>query len=160
MTHRLQDEVIELRARLADAQENLMLSSQELATREQDATSARTIANTLEQQMQEAKSEVLALKEASQSAAEDLTAALAGASELQCFVSKVAELEIAVGDLKGEKRQCEETAATLSSQLEELHQVVRSLEGEKARVMQTVHQAEEGRKMLLVQLGDIANLIG
>lgn len=160
VTHRLQDEVGELRSRLADAKEDIMAKSQELATKEQEATSARTLANTLEQQMQEAKSEVLELKEASQSTAEELTSALASASELRCCVSKVAELEGVVSDLKAEKHQWEETAATLSRQLEELQQMVRSLGEEKTRFLQTVQHAEEGRSTLLVQLGDIANLIG
>lgn len=160
LTHRLQDEVNELRGRVADAEENLLVKSQELAAQEQEATSARTLATTLEQQMQDAKSEILELTEASQSTAEELTSALGSASELRCSVSKVAELEIVVGALEAEKRRWEETAATLSSQLGELQQVVRSLEEEKTSVLQTVQQAEEGRAMLLVQLGDIANLIG
>lgn len=156
----VQDEVSELRSRLADARENLVAKSQELAAKDQEATAARTLANTLEQQTHEAKSEVLELRETSQSAAEELTSALASANELRCSVSKVTELEGVVGDLKAEKHQWEETAATLSRQLQELQQVVHSLEEEKARVLHTVKQAEEGRSVLLAQLGDIANLIG
>lgn len=160
VTHRLQDEVVELRARLADAEENLVVKSQEFAAKEHEAKSARTLASTVEQQMQEAKSEILELKEASHSTAEELTSALASANELRCSVSKAAELEIVVGDLEAEKRQWEETAATLTSQLGELQHVVRSLEGEKARVLQIVQETEEGRALLVVQLRDIANLIG
>lgn len=150
----------ELRARLADAEENVVIKSQDLAAKEQEATSARTLVNTLEQEMQEAKSEAVELKEASQSTAEELKSALTSASELRGSVSKVAELQIVVSDLEAEKRQWEETVATRSSQLGDSQQVVRSLEEENARVLQTVQHAEEGRAMLLVQLGDIANLIG
>eukprot|EP00903_Cladosiphon_okamuranus_P011049 g10434.t1 len=160
MWRQSQDEVNELRARLADAEENLVVKFQELAAKEQEATSARIRASTVEQQMQEAKSEVAELKGASLSTAEELASALASVNELRCSVSKVAELQIVVSDLEAEKRRWEENVATLSSQLRDSQQMVDSLEEEKARVLQTVQQAEEGRAMLVVQLGDIANLIG
>eukprot|EP00752_Nemacystus_decipiens_P009407 g8410.t1 len=160
MWRQSQDEVNELRSRLADVKEDLVAKSQELTSKEQEATSARTHANTLEQEIEEARPEVLELREASRSTVEELATALASASGLRCSVSKVGELEVVVSDLRAEKHQWEETAATLSRKLEGLQQELRSLEEEKAMVLQTVQQAEEGRSMLLVQLGDIANLIG
>ncbi len=156
----MQDEVIDLRARLVDAEENVAVKAQELNTKVEEASSARTLADTLEQRIREFECEVTELKKASITMEEELTSALASTSELRCTVSKVAELESVIGDLEVEKHQWTETVAARTCQIGELEQVVRSLEEEKARISQTAQQAEDGRAALVLQLRDIANSVG
>lgn len=155
-----QDELVELRARVAGAEENLLVKSQELVTKAQEAMSAKALASTLEQRVQETESEVLKLNETCRSTAEELSSALTNASELQSAVSKVSELESVIVDLEGDKRHQGEVAAALTCELGELKEVVSSLQEEKAGILQAVQQAEQGHAALVVQLGDIANLVG
>ena len=156
----MQDEVIELRARLVDAEENLVVKAQELTTQVEEAALARTVSDTLKQRIQEAECEVSELKESSLSTAEELDAALANASELRCAVSKVAELKSDVGDLEAEKHQWAETAAAHTCRIAELEQAVRSLEEDRTRTSQTVQETEDGRTALALQLRDIASSVG
>lgn len=156
----MQDEVIELRARLVDAEENATVKAQELNTKVEEAASAQTLADTLEQRIREFECEVAELKKASLSTEEELTSALASSSELRRAVSKVTELESVIGDLEAEKHQWTETVAAHTRQIGELEQVVRSLEEEKATISHTVQQAEDGRAALVLQLREIANSVG
>lgn len=156
----MQDEVVELRARLADAEEKCLVKSQELVAKAQEAVSAKAVASTFEQRVQERESEVLKLKETCQSTAEELSSALTNGNELQSAVSKVAELESVVFDLEKEKRHQEEIATALTSELGEVQEMVSSLQEQKAGILQTVEQAKDGRAALVVQLGDVAKLVG
>lgn len=151
---------MELRSRVAGAEESLLVKSQELAAKAQEAMSAKALVGTLEQRVQETESEVLKLKNTCRSTVEELASALTNASELQNAVSKISELESVIVDLEGEKRHRGEVAAALTAELGELKEVISSLQEEKAGILQAVQQAEKGHAALVVQLGDIANLVG
>lgn len=163
----MQDEVAELRARLVHAGENLAEKSQELAVKAQEEASVRGLATALEHRLQEAESDLSVLKDVSRSTAEQLSSALTSASELQCALSKVSELESVVGDLEGEKLRLEEITAAVKGQLEqvttkleELQGAIRSFEEEGAKMSRTVQEAQEGRAVLVMEMGRIATLVG
>lgn len=158
---------MELRTRIVQAEEDFAAKSQELAAKSREEASARELATALEQCKQEAEAELLSLQEVSRSTAEQLSSALSSASELQCAIAKVSELENIVGDLKSEKLRLEEITAALTGQLdqarsklEELQESIRSVEEEKMKMSFIVQEAEEGRATLVMEMRRIAVFVG
>ncbi|CAM9145585.1 unnamed protein product [Hapterophycus canaliculatus] len=163
----MQDEVVELRARLLNAEEGFAAKSEDAAAKAQEEASARALATILEQRMQDAESEVLRLKEVARSTEEQLSLSLTSASELRCALSKVSELERFVGDLEREKLHLKENTATLKGQLEqattkreELQKAILSLEENEVKMSHNVQEAEEVRAELVMEIGRIATLVG
>ncbi|CAM9849575.1 unnamed protein product [Ectocarpus sp. 13 AM-2016] len=138
-----------------------------MSAKAQEAVSARALADTLERRIKEVESEVLGSQKASGSTAEELASARTSASDLQCALSKISELQSVVGDLEREKIHLNETTAALTSEfcqanakLLELQDVIYSQQEEKAIALQTLDQTEEARTALVVALRDIAELMG
>ncbi|CAM9609020.1 unnamed protein product [Ectocarpus sp. 4 AP-2014] len=163
----LERRIQEVESELLGLQNSLESTSQELSAKAQEAVSARALADTLERRIQEVESEVLGSQKASESTAEELASARASASDLQCALSKISELQSVVGDLEREKIHLNETTAGLTNEfgqanakLLELQNVISSQQEEKAIALQTVDQTEEARTALVVALRDIAELIG
>ncbi|CAM9141858.1 unnamed protein product [Ectocarpus sp. 6 AP-2014] len=163
LEHRIQ----EVESEVLGLQNSLESTSQELSAKAQEVVSARALADTLERRIKEVESEVLGSQKAPESTAEELASARASASDLQCALSKISELQSVVGHLEREKIHLNETTAALTSEfgqasakLLELQDVIHSQQEEKAIALQTVDQTEEARTALVVALRDIAELIG
>ncbi|CBJ32574.1 conserved unknown protein [Ectocarpus siliculosus] len=164
-----QHEVIELRARLEEAQRTLVEMSQELAAKTQETDSSRALANTLEHRMQEVESDMLGLRKALESASQELSAkereavsARALADTLKHRVHEV-ESEVLASQKTSEATE-EELASALASasklqsalsKVSELESVVRGLEGEKLHLNETTEALASRASAKLLELQEV-----
>ncbi|CAM9090622.1 unnamed protein product, partial [Ectocarpus sp. 6 AP-2014] len=164
-----QDEVIELRARVVEAQRTLVEMSQELAAKTQETDSSRALANTLEHRMQEVESDMLGLREALESTSQELSAkerevvsARALADTLKHRVHEV-ESEVLASQKASEATEEELASAIASasklqsalSKVSELESVVRDLEGEKLHLNETTNALTSRASAKLLEFQEV-----
>lgn len=145
-----QDEVLALRAQLAEAYTMDSTKSNELSAKTGELMSARAKLN-------ETESELLVLKDSFASTASELKKASA-------VVASVPELEAALAALADEKK---DSFASISREAEqarakvgELGIVVRSLQEDKEHALESAQQTHQGRAEVVAQLSAIASSLG
>lgn len=159
--------MLELRARLVEADDLSAARSQELGGKTEEVVAAKARVSELEKNTQEVESELLSLREVSAATAAELSSTLAKTSELQCSVVKLSELQTVAAALEGEKERLQETVETMTGQAEDtqskwgqMEVVIRSLQEEKNHARESLQQADECRAALEAQMAEIASLVG
>ncbi|CAM9837260.1 unnamed protein product [Ectocarpus sp. 13 AM-2016] len=164
-----QDEVVELRARLVEAQRTLVETSQEMPAKTQETNSSRALANTLKHRMQEVESDVLGLRKTLESTSQELAAkereavsARALADTLQHRVHEV-ESEVLASQRTSEAME-EELASALAnasklqsalSKVSGLESVVRDLEGERLHLNEATEVLTSRASAKLLELQEV-----
>lgn len=168
---RVQDEVLQLRGRLAEVEEsNLQVAtttSQKLAASAEAVGSMKAHASDLEARLEEAEAELSAMRESAASTARDMAAAANSARDAQGVIARVPKLEAVAVKLEGEKTQLMESLAAATRQVdeargevEELEEARRLVRDERAEMLESVQRANESRAALAARLEDIASLVG
>lgn len=155
-----QNEVLELRSRLQEADDLGTARSLELAAKADEAASAEARESDLTQRLQKAEAELLDLNKASALASAELAATLERAKEGQAAVSRVSYLEEAIAESEGEKRDLREAIATGRAEVGEIMKTVRGLQEHNVDMEETVRRAEEARVAVAAQLDEVAALMG
>ncbi|CAM9283974.1 unnamed protein product, partial [Ectocarpus sp. 12 AP-2014] len=115
-----QDEVIELRARLVEAEDTLVVKSQELLAKVREAVSATALANTLEHRIQEAESEVLGLRKSLESTSQELAAKAQEAVSATTLADTLEyRIQEAESEVLGLRKSLESTSQELAAKAQE-----------------------------------------